>query len=723
MASNLKGQGGIKRLLLQHGEKIVIALVGVVAIFLIYKTASLPRLKEELQASKLQEQISQTSSAVRNAKWPDPQTDPELAKEVFLATGVGVKADNGVDAKAFEISKSGFDPVPVSPSVLRTDPVLINAQDVRATGGSGLLAFVDEQIRKAQELKIRARADELAKKENDRLEKEQKEAQKNPEGQAAGRRGKNGEAMEIQPFDPDHPDRRAVENLAAGAGLGIPRQGGERIERAYWACVVAKVPIREQLKLFQDAFETARGGFDPSRDFPQYKGFMVQRAEVIPGKPLEWKPVPLFDAQHKSVVANKPISKAPAHGIGNTAVADLYTAAGLYWPGMSPDVIDPRFADQVLTLPLPPLVGRDWGAEASHPDIPLLADTPPLEEEVVPVPEAVPLPGAQPSDGDSFSSVNPATANPAMGFPQPGGRGPGMPGMMNRGPGMMMGRGEMGGRMMMGGRGGEEGGGRAMGGGMGMTGTARTSLPKGVDHLLLRFFDFTVEPGKKYKYQVKLVLADPNASILDTMNMLAPEVLDRRRKETVKGQPRREVRFIEAWSDPSLTVGIPLAGNTRLVDVKVPTAEKFNDEPSANLLVESFDVDAENNAIQAANKKELRRGNVANFIEDAEYLGGEMQPWIDKKKGFKFETGMTLLDVEGGKKLTKDYVAPGRVMLMGSAGELYIRNELDDKPAVEYHDMIFRKDKHRLEGAEGFGPEGGGRMPRGPGRGGGRGAN
>lgn len=717
MASNLKGQGGIKRLLLQHGEKIAITLVGVAALFLVYKTTSLPRLKDELQAPKLQEQISQTSSAVRNATWPD-KTDAALAGEVREATGFGVKEDKGVDPKAFAISNSGLDPAPVSASVLRTDPPLLNAQDVIAISGSGLFAFVDEQIRKAQELKLRARADELAKKEAERLEKEAKDPPKaGAEGQP-GRRGKNGaEAMEIQPFDPDHPDRRAVENMGMGTALGVPRQGGERIERAYWACVVAKVPIREQLKLYQDAFEKAKGGYDPSRDFPQYKGFMVQRAEVIPGKPLEWKPVPLFDAQHKSVVANKPISKAPAHGIGLAAVTDLFTAAQLYWPGMLPDVIDPRFADPVLTLPLPPLVGRDWGASATHPDIPLLADTPPLEEEVVPVPEAVPVPGAQPNDGDSFSSTNPAAVNPGIGFPQ---RGPGGPGMR---PGLgMMGRGEdMGGRMAMPrgrGEGGPEGGGRAMSGVSMMAGTTRTSLPKGVDHLLLRFFDFTVEPGKKYKYQVKLVLADPNYSIPDTLNALAPEVLDRRRKE----RPRREFRVIEAWSEPSPTVGIPLAGNVRLVDVKVPSAEKLNDEPSANLLVESFDVDAENNAIQAANKKEIRRGNVANFVEDAEYLGGEMQPWIDKKKGFKFETGMTLLDVGGGKKLTKDYTAPGRVMMMGSAGELYIRNELDDKPAVEYHDMIFKKDRRRLEGgAEGFGPEGGGpRPPRGPGRGGGR---
>ena len=49
---------------------------------------------------------------------------------------------------------------------------------------------------------------------------------------------------------------------------------------------------------------------------------------------------------------------------------------------MSPDVIDGRFSDYILTFPLPPLVGRDWGEGATHPDIPLIADTPPLEQEV-----------------------------------------------------------------------------------------------------------------------------------------------------------------------------------------------------------------------------------------------------------------------------------------------------------------------------------------------------
>ena len=149
----------------------------------------------------------------------------------------------------------------------------------------------------------------------------------------------------------------------------------------------------------------------------------------------------------------------------------------------------------------------------------------------------------------------------------------------------------------------------------------------------------------------------------------------------------------------------------------MPAAERFNDEPTANLLVEGFDVDEKGNAIQAANKKEFRRGSVANMVEDAKYLG---EGWIDTWEKFKFVTGMTLLDIQGGKKLAKDYTSPGRVLLMGPAGELYVRNEVDDKQAVEYHDFVYDPDDKRRnqdaygpEGPGGFGrPRGGGRGPR-----------
>ena len=158
-----------------------------------------------------------------------------------------------------------------------------------------------------------------------------------------------------------------------------------------------------------------------------------------------------------------------------------------------------------------------------------------------------------------------------------------------------------------------------------------------------------------------------------------------------------------------------MAGNVRLADYKFPPPEKFNDEQSVTMLVQSFDVDEKNNAIQAAiEKKDLRRGYVANFSEDAEYLvdGGA---FIDTQPNFKFYTGMTLLDFDGGAKLAKDMNMPVRALVMGPSGQMYIRNETDDKPIVEYHKKLFEKTNPNHRGPEGgpggMGPEGGGPRP------------
>ena len=732
MASNMKGLSGVKGLMLRHGEKIAISLVGVVALWLIYKSMSLPHLADQYQAPKLQDEIRQTSSAVRDATWPDKGS--ELASEVRDFQPILTKADEPVDKDQYKTTQ-GLDTTIVAPTVLRTDPVLVNGVEVRGNGGSGLFAFLDENIRKAQDLARQLEADERAKKEADRQEKEQKNANAgNAEGAPGGRNNRGGpEGGAVEPFDPDHPNRRPLEGMAQS--MGAPRQGGERIERAYWACVVAKVPIREQLKLYRDAFEKARMGFDPARDFPQYKGYLVQRAEVLPGdKPLEWKPVSVYDGQRPSAT-NPALSTSGI--VSEKVMGKLLERATLFWAGggPSPDVIDPRFADFVLTMPLPPLIGRDWGAEATHPDIPLIANTPPLEDEAATLAAAQAAEEAKkPGNADEFTASGPnggvqGPMQPGMpgmtsgrGFGRPGPGGPGGPGMAMFGrPGGPEGMGPGGSSRMMG-MGPEGGGARSFAGPM-AAGAARTSLPKGVDFLLLRFFDFTVEPGKKYKYRVTLVLADPNAAMPE--GALAPAVLDRHKQEAVaakaKNTQRNYIRRIETWSEPSPTVGIPLSGNVRLAEVKVPSEGKYNDEPIAKLLVESFDVDEKNNAIQAAKEREFRRGSVANMVDKADYLGDG--PWIDVREGFKFTTGMTLLDVDGGKTLGKNMLSPGRVLVMGPAGDMYVRNEVDDKPIVENHRLIFdQKDKHKLGGPEeGPGMPGPGGRPGRPS--GGRGRN
>jgi hypothetical protein len=689
MKANLKGLSGIKGLLLMHGEKLGIAVVALLALWFIYSSLSAPRLQPGYQASKLEEQINQANATVRDSKWPAP--DSEAANNVRIApTEVAQKADLTVNSKHYDIGGYGFTPV-IPPTQRRTDPPLLNAVEARAKSGSGLFAFVDEEIRRQQELKRRQLEEERVKAAEKLAQQQQQQAEQGRQG----RRGRDQGEMAAAPFDPEHPNRRMVQGATRPAG--VPLQGGERIERAYWATVVAKVPIREQLKLYQDSFENARG-YNPASDFPIYKGYMVQRAEVVRGKPLEWKSVGVYDAQRRSIDANKPLEPV----VSEKAVSKLYDVMSKDWAGQPMDPVDSRYTDQMLTLPLPPLVGRDWGADATHPDIPLAINAPPPEAEEPLVEQAVEQPTADPDDPASLFRSDP---NQQPLGQRPGGFSPGMgrfPGGERGGYGPGYGYGEMGMRgypspEMMGSMGeGYRGGYTGPGGQPGV-------LPRGVDFKLLRFFDFTVDPGKKYKYRVKLVLADPNYGLPDST--LDPAVQDR-----LRASKKRDFRIAEEWSEPTPTVGIPLMGVVQLAEAKQPSGKNFNDEPSVKLMVETFAVDTDGTAVHVAKEKDYRRGYVVNLKEKMEYTG-DGDRWIDTFDQYEINTGVTLLDVTGGARLTKDMTVPGRVLLMDASGELSIRKELDDSASIEYLRLLFAEDKRR-PGEEGMMPG----MPFGAGR-------
>ncbi len=64
MATNLKGKGRFVSLLLLHGEKIAIGIVGLVALWFVYRSLKVDKLDDEFQADKLQ-----------NGNHPDQQRD------------------------------------------------------------------------------------------------------------------------------------------------------------------------------------------------------------------------------------------------------------------------------------------------------------------------------------------------------------------------------------------------------------------------------------------------------------------------------------------------------------------------------------------------------------------------------------------------------------------------------------------------------------------------
>jgi hypothetical protein len=286
--------------------------------------------------------------------------------------------------------------------------------------------------------------------------------------------------------------------------------------------------------------------------------------------------------------------------------------------------------------------------------------------------------------------------------------------------GMGMGRGIMGPEGPMSEFGGGGGAGRSLGGGI--ASGQRTELPREVDDLLLRFFDYTVQPGKEYQYRVMLYIADPNNAIPLKSGILDPAVVDRRIKEIQKARASNRdapwSRPAEKWSDPSPVVAIPLGGTVHVAEAKTPSAKTANDEPSITMFAESFDIEpADGSAIHVAQEMELRRGSVVNFNGKNVLFTGDNDRWIDKKDSYALHTGLTVLDVDGGDDLGKKMTAPSRVLLMDGAGQLTVRDEMDDSTDVKYLRFVF-SDKPRKQapvpGAE-FGPGGppGMRGPRG----------
>jgi len=701
MKANLKGLSGIKGLVLRHGEKVVIAVMGLVAVWFMYSSMQLPRLNPEFQADKLQGKISQTNTAIDNSAWPEEGTEEE--KDVRIYKPIAKAADDNVDEKKYPFP--GFDPSVVSQTQLRGDPPILNAQEVKAIGQSGVLGFKDANTLKEQE-RLRQLREEEAQKERDVAAKRQQDQTAEGQIDRKGRRAGPAEGPATEVFDPEHPKRRMLEGVVTSAG--VPLAGGERLERVSWAIVVAKVPIREQLKQYQDAFRNARG-YDATRDFPQYVGYQVQRREIVGSEPTEWKVVNVYDGQKKRVGPN----------VNMKTVADLNQLASAEWAGQALEPVDPRWTDPVLTLPLPPLVGRNFGEDATHPDIPLAIHAPPPEDLAVPAESTT----TAPQEGEADEGFNTGLGaqqrpggtefapRPMAGF---GGaesfgmrRGTGMPGMPMGGL-----EGELG----------ERRGAIMPGSGMmpsgGISTTQRTTLPREVDHLLLRFLDYTVEPGKEYQYRVMIYILDPNNAIALQSGALESAVIDRRLNEIQAARTAKKnppvFRPADQWSEPSPIVGIPTGGTVHVAEAKLPSNKTANDEPAIKMFAETTDIEADGSAIHVAHETELHRGAVIN-LKGAMLYTGENGRWIDSKDDYTINTGLTVLDVAGGEELARKMTAPSRVLLMDGAGQLRVREEIEDSTDVRNLRYVFT-DKPRKP-AQGPGVEiGAGEMRRGIGR-------
>jgi len=507
---------------------------------------------------------------------------------------------------------------------------------------------------------------------------------------------------EIRPPLRPHKDRRGippllnVRELRAVGGrvaLNLPPQraakdpalarGGPRGFR--YAVLTGLIPKKDQERLYDDYF-MERVEYNPERDVPQYLWYAVERAEVRG-----------TEAPAEADFARLDLNRA-------VAIGQLWTARGM---ARTQAVVDQKYLHPRLSFPLPPRVSGSWGEEVAHPD-----------EIPLPSPERRGL-------GEGEYMGVPAAEGPGIpGVPEiPGGAEiPGIPEgvAIPRLPG-------------------EEEPVR--------TPESTRMEPREPEYLLFRFFDFTVEPGKKYRYRVKLWLVNPNYG-------MDPRFLE----DTTLSK----LKYVEPekWSEPTNVVETPMDSEVLLLAVKAPPPTRVADEPSANLGIVQWV--SKSGATVYEDFETVRRGGVLDFtgyefpggkiVEEEEkpqpraedkdrrpprrgdddrrpkrggprrgsgeegYMGEEFmgepiaaprpvgrRSGLSKAVPVDYLTGAIVLDIRGGERISQQSSdrRPGDLLLLGGDGSLHIHHELEDSETYEQRKLDI---EGRPEGREGAFP-------------------
>ena len=384
----------------------------------------------------------------------------------------------------------------------------------------------------------------------------------------------------------------AAEGGAAG-GVAARPAGGTSGKR--WVVVTGLVPWEKQDAAYAEVLRQSVFR-DPQKDSPEYFGYLVQRVEVNSAgdaaKP-DWENATRFISVEEE---RKALSE---------------------WSASSKDsdVVDPRFLVSHLAFPLGPLDGEHWDGSVAHePEIGLVKKEKPSGSA-----GGHASPGRQDSREAPAGGRERAPASDSNPF-------------------------------------GDESKPEAVAKTVAGPAADVAEEQKDLGYRLFRFFDFTVEPGKRYIYRVKLAVANPNY-------LLKPTVLK-------KAELAQKKCLMTDWSEPSPIISMPR--DTQVLVNAVKPAPRANTEPTFQVTVVKWLI---RSGVKVSYDSPVMRGQLANFgdIQKRE-AGGPVN----------FFSDTTVVDLRGGEHLGKKGSAatsPGEILLVDADGSLSVRNEVDDSAA------------------------------------------
>lgn len=757
------GEGGFKGFLIRHVEKIVMfTSVIVVAIFFTigYFVEGLPADKTPVA---LRDRIKEVNNHISKDTWERIAIlrTPDLRHPERVDEG---RAPN--DERSYRFSN--LDPPPVRQKTLRTDPKLHPPRKLEVVYQSVPLAYV----RGKNEVDVISSAPPAEKAKDPKKKKSvkpkpKKSTDKSDSGgdllggpQPGGAAGDDDDGASGGQSDLGSSETRTLSPHQAQQYEGFVPTGEAIARSKFLVAVKAVVPYKLQCEEFATSFQNSND-YNPKRDVPNYYWFYVERAEVPadPAAPLVWKSLKPSEIK---------------------ALANPESKSKIKWAGTPAEIADPDYVNEVLTLPIPPILSGSLKAWALHSEVPEKKETPKEETEedsdsaaMDEGPDGPPpppgsdkndsgssksprgrgpggggggpgMPSGYPGKGGSGSSGGgglqpgypgggkggpggggPGAGGPGAGGPQPGfpgggkggpgvgGPGVGGPGAGGPGAGGAGGPGAGGpgaGGPGAGGPGGLGGGGLG-GGGMGFEeeAAADVALPK---YKLVRFFDLRAEPGKSYRYRLKVLLLDPNHCADPkedpSETTLDHAVLKRVKDLDMREGDKRKTFWVESeWSEPSEVVTVPPSPQQMLASTVSPPKETFlpgttkaiaprfaETEPKASVVSSIWD---DERAVRVATVlTDLLRGSVLNATKSVDVLHPVTRQF-HTLKDYEFKTDSILLDMRGGDPLpgakldkTEPFRTPGEFLLIDKYGNLIVGDEFED--TEEARRELFQED-------------------------------
>lgn len=760
------GEGGLQGWLVRHVEKFVLVVFVVVMVWFVVRGSRLEGTSKSPDV--LKNEAQQVVAYVNTDRWPEVMKQPERQVELEIAEAAKRIAATKANSDDYRIPFPWDKPL-IAKLKPRSDPTIHAPLKLIVVPIFGQIALQSDP-EDIDPLEPEVTEDEDGKKPAKKpVKKPATKPKKPPMGMAGmpgmggmpgmpgsgvekgGGKGKKGKAGAGGPgmagmagmmpgMMPGMPgmgeDGEEGNGMAGMPGMGgmpgMPGMGGvgdkpidsmiigwrppqgATIRTAQANVVMALVPYEKQTEEF-DAKLANSLDHDPIRDKPHYLLFAVQRVDVTDD--------PAADPSTLAPEAWKSLSVYSSLDAMQT------------WAGYPKDIMDPAYLMPLyarntvgLTQPLPPFVQRNLWDAMTHPDIPLAAAAvvkpelpaarrPKKAGETEDSPDEIPSAG---TGGGAGGLAGLAGVGGMPGMPGAGGM-PGMPGAGGM-PGMPAG-GMPGVGGMPGMPGGAEGSmpsmpGMGMPGGMGdMFGGV--GAEKLVKYKLIRFNDFNVEPGRKYRYRVQVFVEDPNypsenyeaPSLAGLDSAARTRVQDLQATDAKSGKAKRTYLGSE-YSVPSDVVTLPPAEWFYAGKV-TPGTDKFYSHLGTGTSLTVVQDDKKH--VDVPGKLEISRGSTLNFTLDE--LDVIHPAYGDKRKleKYSFQTNAVVADMRGGQEIppltqSRDdgLTAPGEILYVDAAGNMHVRDEADD---IEYFhrfvgptegDPTKKKKTDEIKGMPGF---------------------